>query len=208
MQRARESTNCAALDKHQIEFWLTAIVRMCRQLTGLNLSPVRVRFIHFREPPPIKFAELFGRDVEFGADGDDIAFAEKTRHLPVINADPYLNKLLVTHFEEAFSNKDHRRDSFRSKIENAVFPLLPHGKVTAQEIARLLGVGQRTLARRLLAEGLTFSELLVQLRKDLANKYLADRTLPISQVAWLLGYHEVSGFSHAFKRWNGKTPRE
>jgi AraC-like DNA-binding protein len=57
-------------------------------------------------------------------------------------------------------------------------------------------------------EGFTFSSLLEHLRRDLANRYLADAELSISQIAWLLGYHEVSGFSHAFKRWTGKTPRE
>jgi AraC-like DNA-binding protein len=43
---------------------------------------------------------------------------------------------------------------------------------------------------------------------DLATRYLADKQLSISQIAWLLGYQEVGGFSHAFKRWTGKTPRE
>jgi len=37
---------------------------------------------------------------------------------------------------------------------------------------------------------------------------LRDASLTISQVAWLLGYREVSAFTHAFKRWTGKTPRE
>ena len=45
------------------------------------------------------------------------------------------------------------------------------------------------------------------LRSDLANRHLADRDLAISQIAWLLGYHQdVGAFSHAFKRWTGKTP--
>jgi AraC-like DNA-binding protein len=86
-------------------------------------------------------------------------------------------------------------------------PLLPHGKAHADEIAKRLGLSQRTFARRLSSEGLTFSGLLERLRLELANRYLLDRNLTISQIAWLLGYQEVSGFSHAFKRWSGKTPR-
>jgi AraC-like DNA-binding protein len=69
-------------------------------------------------------------------------------------------------------------------------------------------MSQRTFARRLSAEGLTFSELLQNLRCDLAERYLADQDLSISQVAWLLGYQEVGAFSHAFKRWTDKTPRQ
>jgi AraC-like DNA-binding protein len=87
-------------------------------------------------------------------------------------------------------------------------PLLPHGRAQAAEIAVRLGVSQRTLARRLSAEGVTYSEVLEGLRADLAQRYLADDTLTISQIAWLLGYQEVSAFTHAFKRWTGMTPRE
>ena len=66
----------------------------------------------------------------------------------------------------------------------------------------------RTLTRRLAAEGLTFVGSLSELRADLAKRYLQDEDLAISQIAWLLGYQEVSAFTHAFKRWTGKTPRE
>jgi AraC-like DNA-binding protein len=71
-----------------------------------------------------------------------------------------------------------------------------------------LGTSQRTFARRLAAEGLTFSSVLEDLRSDLAERYLADKHLSISEIAWLLGYREVSAFTHAFKRWTGATPRE
>jgi AraC-like DNA-binding protein len=64
------------------------------------------------------------------------------------------------------------------------------------------------MARRLVAEGLTYSEILESLRRDLAGQYLAEPGLSISQVAWLLGYEETSAFTHAFKRWMGMTPRE
>ena len=86
--------------------------------------------------------------------------------------------------------------------------LLPHGKAQAGEIARRLGVSQRTFARRLLAEGVTFSEVLESLRLHLAQRHLADLSLSISQIAWLLGYQEVSAFTHAFKRWTGRAPRD
>jgi AraC-like DNA-binding protein len=76
------------------------------------------------------------------------------------------------------------------------------------EIARMLGMSQRSLARRLSSEGLNFSELLDNLRADLADRYLAEESLSITQIAWLLGYQEVSALTHAFRRWTGTTPRE
>jgi AraC-like DNA-binding protein len=69
-------------------------------------------------------------------------------------------------------------------------------------------MSERTLARKLSDEGLNFTEILQQMRRDLAVRYLDDRKLPVSKIAWLLGFREVSAFTHAFKRWTGKTPRQ
>ncbi len=193
------------LDAHQIECTMTTVVRICRQLTGLRLVPDRVRLMHHR-PRNTEFAKFFGENVEFGAAADDVTFSNNITQSPVISADPYLNRLLVSYCEEAIAYRPRTRGSFRSSVENAIVPLLPHGKARASEIARQLGVSQRTFARQLSQEGLTFSELLDNLRSDLANRHLADRDLAISQIAWLLGYSDVGAFSHAFKRWTGKTP--
>ena len=193
------------LDQHQIEFWMTALVRICGQLTGLHVLPSRVRLTH-RRAWHEEFAAFLGDNVELGATADDIAFPNRIKHAPVVSADHHLNKLLRSYCEEALSQKRRDRGSFRSRVENAIVPLLPHGKAQAGEIARQLGVSQRTLARRLIAEEVSFSQVLENLRSDLANRYLADPELAISQIAWLLGYQDVGAFSHAFKRWTGKTP--
>jgi AraC-like DNA-binding protein len=66
----------------------------------------------------------------------------------------------------------------------------------------------RSRTTKLASESLTFASVLAELRVDLAKRQLRDGSLAISQIAWLLGYREVSAFTHAFKRWTGKTPRE
>jgi AraC-like DNA-binding protein len=195
-------------DRHQAEFWMAALVRISRQLSGLRLFPSRVRFAHHRNTTPVEFAELFGDSLEFGAPADEILFAATVAQLPVVTADAYLNTILLTYCEEALAARRRGGASFRSSVENAVVPLLPHGKARADEVARRLGTSGRTFARRLSSEGLTFSELLDSLRHDLARRYLAEGELSVSQIAWLLGYQEVGAFSRAFKRWSGETPRE
>ena len=77
----------------------------------------------------------------------------------------------------------------------------------APEIARRLGLSHRTLARRLADEGVSFSQILDELKLDLAKRYLREG-LSISRIAWLLGYREVSAFTHAFKRWTGQSPKQ
>jgi AraC-like DNA-binding protein len=95
----------------------------------------------------------------------------------------------------------------RSTIENAITPLLPHGDAKFDEVARKLGVSRRTLSRRLKAEGLSFGEILKQLRSDLITRYLSEANLSISQVAWLVGFQSVAAFSHSCKRWTGRSPK-
>ena len=151
---------------------------------------------------------FMGCDVAFGADADEIAFPGTIKQLPVGAADPYLNKLLVKYCEELHSNRDPGRGTLRASLENAIAPLLPHGTARADEAARRLGLSRRTLARRLASEGLTFEGVLSELKADLAKRYLREEALAISQIAWLVGYREVSAFTHAFKRWTGKTPAE
>jgi AraC-like DNA-binding protein len=80
--------------------------------------------------------------------------------------------------------------------------------VVVDDVARNLGMSKRTLARKLSDEGLNFTEILQQLRRDLAVRYLGDRKLHVSKIAWLLGFNEVSAFTHTFKRWTGRTPSE
>ena len=194
-------------DRHQIEFWITALVRTCRQLTGFRVVPERVRLVHHRTAGA-ELAEIFGNDIEFGASVDDVVFPVNIRNSRVVSADPYLHNLLISYCEEALAHRKKGRGSFQSAVENAIAPLLPHGKANASDVARQLGLSQRTFARRLSTEGLTFSELLENLRSDLASRYLLEGDMGVSEVAWLLGYREVGSFSHAFRRWTGKTPRE
>ena len=196
------------LDRHQIEFIVTWLLQVCRHLTGQRVVPTSVRFAHYRSGANPEFDAYFGSHVEFAASADELTFPGAANDMRIVSADPYLNKLLVAHCKEALSRRPSKQGPFRAAVENAIVPLLPHGKPHAAEIAKKLGLSQRTSARRLSSEGLSFSQVLEDLRSDLAKQYLLNQGLSVSRTAWLLGYQEVSAFTHAFKRWTGKTPRE
>jgi AraC-like DNA-binding protein len=195
-------------DRHQIEFWLTSLARICRELTGRHLIPTHAKVVHEREKGTAELNTFFGCEVAFGADVDEVIFSGNVKDLPVVSGDPYLNELLIKYCEDAISGRHGSRGTLRSGLENEIVQLLPHGKTQMGEIARRLGMSKRTLARRLSSEGLTFAGILADLRVDLAKRHLTDEDLAISQIAWLLGYQEVSAFTHAFKRRTGKTPKE
>jgi len=134
--------------------------------------------------------------------------AKEHEKLPLVGADTYLNQMLVRISEGTLANRSAESRSRRTSIENITAPILPHGKARLSEVAQQLHSSQRTLARRLADEGLSFAGILDEMRRDLALRYLQDRSLSVSRIAWLLGYQEVSAFTHAFRRWRGETPTD
>ena len=195
-------------DRHQIEFWLVTAVRICRQVTETRLAPRRIGIKHRRDEIPAEFKAFFGCDVNFGADGDEIIFPATVASLPIAGRDRYLNDMLQEYAEAALADRPQAPTTLRSTVERAVTQLLPHGKANLTDVSRDLAIGSRTLTRRLGDEGLTFKKVLDESRVALAKRYLGERDLPLTEVAWLLGYNEVSAFFHAFKRWTGMTPRQ
>jgi AraC-like DNA-binding protein len=194
-------------DRHQIEAWITAIVRCCREITGRDLQPLAVRIMHPRIAESARIDAFLGLTVEFGADKDEVSLAGDAANVPIVHADRYLHKLLTEYCENVLARRKPRLGAIQADVENAVAALLPHGQMRVAGVARRLGVSPRTLRRKLAAEGVTFAAILEDLRLALAKHYLAEQDLSISRIAWLLGYTEVSAFSHAFRRWTGRTPR-
>ena len=195
-------------DRHQLEFCEFAVLRLCRVLTGQNLVPQRFWISHHRSGTNSEMARFVGAALEFGATTDEFALDANARELPLVHADPYLNSLLLKYCEAALVDRRGNESQLRIRVENAISSLLPHGRVVVDDVAHSLGMSKRTLGRKLADEGLNFTEILQQMRRDLALRYLDDRKLHVSKIAWLLGFNEVSAFTHTFKRWTGKTPSQ
>jgi AraC-like DNA-binding protein len=194
-------------DRQQMEFLVTALVRFCRTWTDRRLNPIAVQFVHRRSGESSELEKFFGCRIEFGADTDQVIFDKEAKQLRLVSADPYLSELLLQDCEQALAYRRSSAGPLRISVENAITPLLPHGKARLYAVAQTIGVSGRTLARGLTAEGLSFGEILNQLRSDLATHYLGEANLSISQIAWLVGYQGVSAFSHGYKRWTGMNPK-
>jgi AraC-like DNA-binding protein len=195
-------------DRHQIEFCVFGLLRICRMLTGRKLVPQHFSISHYRSGRVSEMARFVGTELEFGAERDEFALATDARELPLIHSDTHLNDLLLKYCDAALSNRKRDKGALRTRVENAISSLLPHGRALVDDVARSMRLSNRTLARRLSEDGLNFTEVLQQLRHDLAIRYLADSQLHVSKIAWLLGFSEVSAFTHACKRWTGKTPSQ
>lgn len=193
-------------DRHQIEFFVALLVRLCRSLTGREITPTQIRFMHQRASLPADVRSFFGCPIDFGAEADDAALPRDAGDMIIVGADPYLNSLLEKYCEEAISGRGAKSSDWRVNVENAMAKLLPHGQATMPEVSRQLAITPRTLGRRLAAEKTTFADVLESLRHDLATRYLQEPGRPISEIAWLLGYRQTSSFDRAFRRWAGVNP--
>ena len=193
-------------DMHQIEFGMASVLRICRRLTNRDLRPIHVRIMHPRTEHQREIANLVDADIETGANADEIEFPVEVCEFPIVSADPYLNRLCVQCCEETLHRRETKGSPVKVRVENAIAAILPHSKIRIDIVAAKLGMSSRTLARRLASEGCSFAKTLNDLRSALARRYLADRSLTISEIAWLLGYAEIGAFTHAFHRWTGMTP--
>jgi AraC-like DNA-binding protein len=193
------------LDKHQIEFWFTCTLRKVRFLTGERIVPEFVEWVHRRTRGIDEIEHYFGVLPTFGAGCDRLAFPAEAADLPFTDPDPHLGRFLLNVLEDIGTARKTRSNPLRTRIENAITPRLPHAMISQEEIARELGLSKRTLIRRLSEEGLSFRQVLDELRDRLAREYL-DEGLPQAQIAWLLGFREPKGFARAFRRWTGASP--
>jgi AraC-like DNA-binding protein len=97
-------------------------------------------------------------------------------------------------------------DEFLHKVRQLVVDNLPHGIVSIADVAQRLSMSSRTLQRRFAEYGMTYDRLLDQTRYGLGMSYLRQPRLTVSEIAFLLGYTDISAFSRAFVRWAGLTP--
>ncbi|TDQ35108.1 AraC family transcriptional regulator [Phyllobacterium brassicacearum] len=125
------------MDRHLMESFAVALIRLCRQLVGRKIVPLSVRFMHHRADGR-KIEQLLGCEVSFDAHVDEIRFDASVMDLPLLGYDPYLNDLMVKSCDEAIAARASSGNAFRTEVENTIRPLLPHGEAQARTIAQKL----------------------------------------------------------------------
>jgi AraC-like DNA-binding protein len=98
--------------------------------------------------------------------------------------------------------------TLRGRVQSLLLPLLHTGDVSINTIAGKLDTSRQTLHRNLRAEGVTYEQVLDDLRHKMALDYLRARKVSVNETAYLVGFSDPAAFSRAFKRWTGVSPRE
>jgi AraC-like DNA-binding protein len=207
------SRMCFVLDpvllatQQQPEAMATSLVSFLRGVVGPEFVPLAVNLPHASSMRTPALDQFFRTPVRHGQTELSVEVPNELLSRPLPGADPmlaaYLRKQADTLLEQlgvgnAVSHETARRIAQR----------LGAGEPAQATIAKQMGMSERTLQRRLHAEGTTFNVLLEEARRSIAVGYLADRKLAAYEVSFLLGYSEPATFFRAFKRWTGKTPQQ
>jgi AraC-like DNA-binding protein len=166
-----------------------------------------VRFKHEEPPDTSEHTRIFGCPVRFGADVNAIVFDPALLALPLRSADPVLAEILAAADDEALARLPGTT-STADVVRRRLPELLTNGEATLAVTARAVGMSERSLQRRLRDDGVSYQKLLDDVRRELAEHYLARDDLSTADVAFLVGFSDPASFHRAFKRWTGVTPAQ
>lgn len=184
---------------------LSHIVRFVRATVDRAAAPLSVELARPKPKNHEAYANFFRCGVCFGAERNRLSFSQELVQQPFQTANSALAEqseaLLQAYMEKLGLALEE------DPIRKLIIDHLPSGTPTLADIARDAGQSVRSLQRRLEERGLTFSQLLGDVRRERAERYLQDPDLPITEIAFLLGFQDTSSFSRAFKTWTGRTPK-
>lgn len=189
---------------HEEVFWLASIVQFARALTGEHLQPSSVGLVSQETPDFRALQQHLDCPILFSQDFTWMQGSVDVFKLRTMQPDAALRDLLEQYAKTMLTEQDE----LLREVNRCLIILIRNGEPTLDRVATELNMSGRTLNRRLAERGRRFRDVLDQARRRLAESYLRDPRLSLADVALLLGYAEQSPFTHAFKRWTGKTPRD
>lgn len=196
-----------SVPRHPAEFLVTLWLRFGRLVTGDNWVPSLVCFAH-PQPQDISTHErVFSTSIQFQAGRTAMHIPQKILDTPNPSADLGLLNIL-DRYAEILVKQSPSLNTVSDRVKKALTVELKGGNPQAEVIAKALSMSVRSLHRALKQEGTSFQELLDLLRQEQAYQLLANPRTSIAEVAFLLGFAEVSSFHKACQRWTGKTPGE
>lgn len=187
------------------EFTVGVGVMMLRELTG---GAAAIRRIGFAHPSPAERPELerlLGAPLAAEQADNYIELAPGELDRPVVSSDPPLFAVLSQLVDQVRASVERPSDLL-GQVEQAVAQQLSRGEVRMEAVARTLRLSERTLQRRLKEENTSLRERVEAVRLRRARELVLEGALPLSEVAWRLGFSQFTAFARAYKRWTGESP--
>lgn len=187
---------------------LVAIVGGCRMLYGAEFKPLELRLQRPRPERHEVLERAFGHVPVYGCADNTLVVDEDTLSRRLLHANPELARVNDEATGRYLSALGEAAEpaQFLLQLRQLLRERLPAGDPPQIEVAAALGMTSRTLQRKLAETRTTYRDLLNDTRHALALEYLGLKTYSVSEIAYLLGFAEVSAFTRAFRRWTGTSP--
>jgi AraC-like DNA-binding protein len=179
------------------------MLNIMRGLCGPGWRPSEVRFGHRRPQDVRPFRRFFAVPLRFDAEQNGLVFAADWLQFKLPDPDADLRRMLQKQVDALqFAHADEFPEQVRSVLRTALLT----GHASADQVAALFAMHSRTLSRRLHTHGVSFQELVDEVRFAIARQMLEHGSLEVSEIAAALDYADASAFTRAFRRWSGTTP--
>jgi AraC-like DNA-binding protein len=192
--------------RQSIELAIGVLVMTMRQIFSASWRPVEVSFTHAAPAKTPFHDEFFQTSVRFNGAFNGISCLKTEMDAINSQADPTMARYAQRLLENTPLARSLDEDGLVVNIRRTIMLLLPAGRCTIELASSHLGLTSRTVQRRLSDEGKTFSSLMNEIRIDLAERYIEQGTRPITDVAALLGFSELSAFSRWYQQHFGQSP--
>ncbi len=191
--------------RQDAELSLGMFLNVVRECMGPSWAPEEV---HFEHPQPEGWREherAFAAPVFFSQPTNALLFRDEicARAMPARDARLMAAMRMCL---ERLSERGDLRVSVADRVRATVRARLPEGLPSLEDVAQDLRLSAGAVMRELNREGVSYKDMVDKTRRDLALSYLRHRQLPLSEIALLLGYSELSAFSRAVRRWTGRSP--
>ncbi len=197
------------LGRQTNELVVATMLTWLRELEGESFSPTEVCFAH---PPPAdtsSHAAYFRCPIRWDMGENRLAFPTALLEAPIPVTDGALAEVLQRQAEAVLATipvPAPHANPWLAAVRRRVAELLTDGAPSAALIARPFRMSVRTLHRRLADAGLTYHTLLDDVRRELADAWMKEEARSLSEIAFMLGFSELSSFTRAYKRWTGAPP--
>ncbi len=192
--------------RQDAELSLGVFVNIFRHALGRNWSPLEVKFEHDRPDHILDHESFFGSSVHFGRRTNSLAFRRSDLDAQMPEQDPYLFSVMEP-FLKSRSNLHEDVIDFAARVREQIKSLMDDRAPTVSEVSNALGLPEAGFQKQLKTRNLTFNDLMRAARQELALHFLKNKDLPLTEVAFRLGYSELSAFSRAFRSWTGQNPQ-
>ena len=190
-----------------IELAMGVMLRLLRQFLGERWLPRRVCFTHESPRDLGTHMRVFGPCVEFKHDFNGIVCARQDLDTANPTADPMMARYAQQLLDATLPREQHEV-SLIDDVRRTALLLLPEGRCSIEQVADHLGLVCRTVQRRLSEQDTSFSDVVNQLRVELAERHVVACGRPLTEVAGLLGFSAPSGFSRWYQGQFGCSPSE